>query len=451
MRKRLDLSLSRRQMLKFLGVGAAGLALAACTSDIKEEAVPEHSSGKPVPSGFESGNLTVLVCSDADETREILGKFNEYFEQNYSTINCSLHLTHTRQKYLEKLHTLIAAGMPPDVFELWEGFVQPYAANGLLMDLTSYVEADRDWKLDDFQPAAVEASSYADRQYAIVRRFYPGPAMLFYNKDVFDAARVDYPVFDWNWARMRDAATALANKSGNRWGMAFETRFVIWLYMVWSNGGDLFSADQTRCTLAEPRSVEALQYWADLITKDKCAIPASEAIAVQGVSNAFKTGAACMCMGYLDNLAEMKAAAEHGLNWGCALPPSSPTGKRSFYMYLECWVVSKTSRIPNACWQYIRDFTADYTDDFLKYYPGVPTLKKDIGLFLTEEHKSYGWDRLPEIISDPTNIRIPGAGAGFGRISSLVQAELDLLFHGDKTAQAAAEAAALQVDAVLSR
>ena len=45
-------------------------------------------------------------------------------------------------------------------------------------------------------------------------------------------------------------------------------------------------------------------------------------------------------------------------------------------------------------------------------------LKKDIGLFLTEENKSYGWDKLPDIIADPKNIRIPGAGAKFDKISA---------------------------------
>jgi ABC-type glycerol-3-phosphate transport system substrate-binding protein len=78
-------------------------------------------------------------------------------------------------------------------------------------------------------------------------------------------------------------------------------------------------------------------------------------------------------------------------------------------------------------------------------------LKKDIGLFLTDENKTYGWDKLPDIISDPKNIRIPGAGAKFDKISQLVQAELDLVFTGEKTAQAAADTACPQVDAELAR
>jgi multiple sugar transport system substrate-binding protein len=280
--------------------------------------------------------------------------------------------------------------------------------------------------------------------------------MFFYNKTLFDKAKVDYPTFDWDWAKLREASKALTmdtNGDGkeDQWGVAFETWFVVWLHWIWSNGGDLFNADQTKCALTDPKATEAIQTWADMINVDKCAIPVSEASAMQGAGNAFKTGAVGMFMGYAWNIAEMKAAREQGLDWGCVLPPKAPTGNRSFYMHLECWATAKASKVPNACWQYIRDFTANETAEFISYYPGIPLLKKDIGLFLTDENKSYGWDKLPEIIEDPKNIRIPGAGSKFDKISQLVQAELDLVFTGEKTAQAAAETVAPQVDEELAR
>jgi ABC-type glycerol-3-phosphate transport system substrate-binding protein len=159
-----------------------------------------------------------------------------------------------------------------------------------------------------------------------------------------------------------------------------------------------------------------------------------------------------MYQGYSWNIDDMKAAREQGLNWGCVLPPKAPsTGKRSFYMHLECWAVARETKVPNACWQYIRDFTAKFNAEFLTYYPGIPMLKKDINQFLTEENNSYGWDKLPDIIADPNNIRIPGAGAKFDKISQLVQAELDLVFVGEKTAQAAVETAGPIVNEELAR
>jgi multiple sugar transport system substrate-binding protein len=454
-------SISRRQMLKMFGIGSAGLVLAACAPESTEVAKPDGSQsgevpGDPSSTNLEQGTLTTLMCCGTDESKELQATFNTYFEQTYPGIKCNLELTPAGMNYFEKLQTLIAAGTPPDVFDMWEGYVQPYAANGVLMDMTPYVEADPEWNMDDFQPAAVAAGSYQGKLYTIMRNFYPGPAMFFYNKDMFDAAGQEYPDFSWDWGRMREAAIALTKDTSGRgfpdqWGLAFETWFVPWLFWIWSNGGDLFNSDETACALTEPAAVEALQFWADLVNVDQCALPSSEATSMQGASNAFNTGAVGMFLGYSWNISDMKAAQEQGLNWGCVLPPSAPNGERSFYMHLECWAAAKATKVPNAAWQYIRDFTEKETPNFLKLFPGIPFLKKDIDLFLTEENRSYGWDKIPEIIEDPKNIRIPGGGAKFDKISGLVQAELDLVFAGEKSAQQAVDAACPLVNEELAR
>ena len=447
--------LSRRQMLKWMAAGSAGLVLAACAPKATEAPLAEEEPGT-TGTQIEEGKLVCLLCCGTDDTHELQEKFTAWFNETYPSIEASVELTPAGTNYFEKLQTLIAAGTPPDVFDMWEGYVQPYAANGVLMDLTPYVNSDPEWKFEDFQPAAVEVSSYQGKLYTIVRDFYPGPAMFYYNMDLFDKAKVEYPTFDWNWAKMREAAMALTldttgGSTTNQWGLAFENWFVVWLHWLWSNGADLFNADQTKCALTEGTAPETIQFWADLVVKDKCALPSSEASAMQGASNAFRTGLLGMFMGYSWNIAEMKAAKEQGLNWGCVLPPAAPTGNRSFYMHLECWAAAKASKVPNAAWQYIRDFTANETAAFIASYPGIPLMKKDIGLFLTDENKSYGWDKIPDIIADPKNIRVPGAGAKFDKIAGLVQAELDLVFTGDKSAQAAAETASPLVDEELAR
>jgi multiple sugar transport system substrate-binding protein len=452
--------LSRRQMLKMMAMGSAGALLAACAPKTTPTTEPTMAQEQAPQTGglqIETGHLTCLLCCGTDDTHELQARFNTYFEETYPTITTSLELTPGGTNYFEKLQTLVAAGTPPDVFDMWEGYVQPYAANGVLMDLTPYVEADSEWTMDSFQPAAVAAASYQDRLYCIIRDFYPGPAMFFYNIDLFDKAGVEYPTFDWDWNKMREAAMKLTmDTSGDgkvdQWGLAFEPWFVPWLFWIWSNGGDLFNADETQCALTDPKAYQPLQFWADLVNVDQCALPSSEASAMQGASNAFRTGVLGMYEGYAWDIADMKAAKDQGLNWGCVLPPGAPPdNKRSFYMHLECWAASKDTKVPNACWQYIKDFTEKFNAEFITYFPGIPMLKSQIDLFLTEENKSYGWDKLPDIIADPKNIRIPGAGAKFDKISQLVQAELDLVFTGEKSAKDAVETACPQVNDELAR
>jgi multiple sugar transport system substrate-binding protein len=456
-------TVSRRKMLKMISTSLAAAALAACAPAATQTQQPDTGSQTgsatlpPEPStntvaNIETGTLTCLMCCGTDDTRELQQRFNEYFSEKYPSVKTALEFPPAGQNYFEKLQTLFAAGTPPDVFDMWEGYVQPYAANGALLDMTPYIMAS-DWKMDDFQPAAVEAVSYEGKIYSIVRDFYHGPSMLFYNKALFDAAGEEYPSFDWDWNRMREAAQRLTKGEGQtkQYGLVFETWFVPWLYFIWSNGGNLFNEDSTECMLTEAQATEAIQFWADMITKDEIALPSAEQAAMQGALNAFKTGQVAMFLGFAWNIEEMRAAREQGLDWGSVLPPKANNGGRSFYMHLETWAIAKPTKVPNAAWQYVYDFTEEFTDDFIQFFPGIPMLKKDSDLFLTEDTIALGWDRLPEVIADPNNIRIPGAGEKFDKISGIVQAELDLVFTGEKTAQAAAEVICPKVNEELSR
>ena len=62
-----------------------------------------------------------------------------------------------------------------------------------------------------------------------------------------------------------------------------------------------------------------------------------------------------------------------------------------------------------------------------------------------------GFTPLIELATEPGLLKIPGAGAKFDKISQLVQAEVDLVFLGEKTAQEGMEAVCPEVDEELAR
>jgi len=468
MSSQLSHPLSRRQMLRLLGLGSAGAALSACapkvvtqtvqvpveqTVVVKETVVVEAGPGGPA---YEEGELKILLCCYTPEVLELQADYNKEFEETYPGVKVNQEQTPAGQSYFEKLQTLIAAGTPPDVFDMWEGYVGPYAENGALKSLTPYIEVDPDIKMDDMQPAAVKASSWQGNLYALIRDFYPGPSTLFYNKDLFDKAGVAYPSSDWTWDTMRAAAKGLtADTNGDsitdQWGLTFETWFVPWLYWIWSNGGDVFNQDETKCTLTDPKAVEAIQYWADIVNVDKSALSSAELQTMNGSSNAFRTGTVGMYLGNTWDIQDMLAAREQGLNWQACLSPQAPNSGRVYYMHLECWANSAQSKLPQTAWRYIRDYQFKAVSRFVKLYPGIPLLKQMLYLYMTPENAAYGWDRIPSIVSDPNNIRVPGAGAKWDKISGLIQAELDLVFIGEKSADDAAATACPQVDEELAR
>ena len=103
--------------------------------------------------------------------------------------------------YFTSLQTQIAGGSAPDTFELnYENFVT-YARSGALLDLTDLVTDP-----ERYYPLALEGFSDGGVQYGLPATF--SDVVLIYNKDLFDAAGLDYPTADWTWADEQAAAEA---------------------------------------------------------------------------------------------------------------------------------------------------------------------------------------------------------------------------------------------------
>ena len=101
--------------------------------------------------------------------------------------------------YFTRLQTDFAAGNAPDVFELnYENFVT-FASRGTLLPLGDLGALEQ-----TFYPAALDAFSYEGTQYGLPITF--STVVLFYNKDLFDAAGVDYPTEAWTWEDVSEAA-----------------------------------------------------------------------------------------------------------------------------------------------------------------------------------------------------------------------------------------------------
>lgn len=93
--------------------------------------------------------------------------------------------------YVTKIDTAFLAGQPPDI-----GF--PYTSRwmkaGYFLPLDDAVAAG-EIPLDDYNAGAISRNCYIDGHLYCVGS-YTGGTMLFYNKDMFDAAGVPYPTLD---------------------------------------------------------------------------------------------------------------------------------------------------------------------------------------------------------------------------------------------------------------
>ncbi len=446
-----------------------GLVLAACgaaaTPQVVEKIVKETVEVEKIVKetvvsepamNYEEGELTILLCCSGPEEQAAKEEFNARFMAAHPGVTVTQTPMPAGQSYFEKLQTVIAAGTAPDIYDMWEGYVQPYAENKALMNLDPFMEADPILKKTDLWEGALASTSWQNNLYALLIAVMPGPVSLFYNKDLLDEAGVAYPENDWTWDRMREAAMALsvgAPEARDQYGLAFDLWFVPWLYWIWSNHGDVFNEDETQCVMDQAPAYDALQYWADLVVKDNVAPSVSMQSTMQGALNMFTTGLVGMYLGNCWNLADLRAAAEQGLNWGSALSPTANDGNRTFYQHTWCWGIWTGTKKPNLAWQYCRDFVTEeeMMTQFNTFAKAMPAVKRMLYTFLTPETEELGWAGVVDIVGDIQKLRYPGAGDRWDKISGMFQAEIDLVFTGEKTAQEATEAACPAVDEELAR
>ena len=131
------------------------------------------------------------------------------------------------------------------------------------------------------------------------------------------------------------------------------------------------------------------------------------------------------------------------------LAPKSNSGGRTWYMHLGCWSISAQSKMPQAAWDYAREFVLQRPIDSVTPY--VPPLKSLMPTFKGPDHEQLGYTAIPELVSKPGALRIPGAGAKFDKIQGLIQAELDLAFIGKKSVADALATAEPKVNEELAR
>src|SRR5690606_32249712 len=129
--------------------------------------------------------------------------------------------------------------------------------------------------LDNWFPVTVNDCRY-DNTTGIVGHgtLYGMPAtyvglILYYNKDLFDAAGLAYPDDTWTRDTFTEAALALTQDSAGKrsgeadfnvddivqWGVSHNLGYGLAAH-VWNNGGGLISEDQMTCLLTEPATVE---------------------------------------------------------------------------------------------------------------------------------------------------------------------------------------------------
>ncbi|WP_285727179.1 ABC transporter substrate-binding protein [Psychromicrobium xiongbiense] len=261
---------------------AAILALAAVTLTACGGSSSPDTSSKTV-------DLQTWAGSTADQDR-----WNTLATQANNTAGVTVN-THfsTFDSYNEKIGTLLAAGQAGCIVRLQDPRMAGYVSS--LLPLDDLIKSS---KLDTgaFQKTAMDNMKFNGTQYGIPTDL--GPAVVYYNPEMFKAAGVPEPTAGW---AMKDFLTAAKSLTGNgKFGLALGAEDIEMLSLALNSTGGTPVDTNGAWQLTSPDFSQGIQNWADLIVKNGYSAPlsgASQATATAAAQQNFINGNAAMMIG----------------------------------------------------------------------------------------------------------------------------------------------------------
>lgn len=253
--------------------------------------------------------------------------------------------------YWTKLNTLIAGGTPPDVFAMDAPLFLDWQSRGALLNLQPYIDKNPGF-LDGFYPQTLTAYKTPEGYFGLPRDFQS--IVLFYNKDMFDAAGQTYPTADWTYDDLMTAAKALTldtNGDGktDQYGLWTDTwdMELFWSEAIWAYGGEIISADHTKTLIGEGAARDAWAYIDSLYKEGVMPTPTTSG---EYGSDLFQSKMAAMTtIGHW----AVPGYVQAGLNFDVAPMPAGPAGKATS-VNSAGFVVSKDSKNADAAFEFIK-------------------------------------------------------------------------------------------------
>lgn len=155
--------------------------------------------------------------------------------------------------YATALQTDLAAGTQADAFDIEYSNLRSYVNNGAIAELEG-VDGSK------YRQSLLESYRSDGKQYALPSSF--SNVVLYYNKDLFDAAGVAYPTADWTWADEEAAAKKITNSATGVFGNFQNVSFHEFYKALEQAGGKFLNDDGKSVAFNSPEGITAAEWLA---------------------------------------------------------------------------------------------------------------------------------------------------------------------------------------------
>ena len=355
-------------------VGCGATAPSAPAASDGGQAAPAATSGEASSSGeaAPAGETITLKMTawDVATTPYWQAVIDAYEAQNP---NVKVELVEiSSQEYQDKLNVMLSGGDDTDILTVKD--IPGYAAmltRGQIIPLNSYIEADG-IDLSAYSGAAEELT-YGDQIYALP--FRSDIWILYYNKDLFDAAGVPYPDNDLTWNEYDALARQLTSGSGADkvyGGHHHVWRSTVQLATVQDGKNTVIAEDYS---FMKPMYDMIVAMQNDGIIMDYGSLKAGN-LHYSGVFQNQQVAMLPMGSWFIGTMIKSDAAGETNFNWGIAkfphpegVEPGTTAGT------LTSLAINSNSKNQDAAWEFIKFYTGPEGAKVLASTGNLPAMR----------------------------------------------------------------------------
>ncbi|MEA4883692.1 MAG: ABC transporter substrate-binding protein [Clostridia bacterium] len=233
----------------------------------------------------------------------------------------------------------LSAGTGPDLFYVDIFWSKGLFSSGAVEPLDAYLAKSTTLKKTDIIPSLLAGFTYKDKIYGIPKDF--NTLAVFYNKDIFDVARVPYPNENDDWNTFADKLSMVKAGMKDVYGIALAPEYARMGAFAYAAGFENFDGNG-KTNLLDPAFRDAFGYYTGLAQKGIGIMPADVGQGWGG--GAFQTEKVATCVEGAWIVGFLRDQAPN-LNYGTTLIPKHPkTGQRGNFIYTVSWSMNAASK-----------------------------------------------------------------------------------------------------------
>jgi multiple sugar transport system substrate-binding protein len=375
--------ISRRRFLHAGTATAAVLLLAACSSPSRP-ATP--AGGQATPSGgtaASSQNATpaqaaagakapVTITYSEWEITEAQLNFHKAVVKRFNDEHPDIKVD-MQQSQLDKVETQIVAGTATDVVHQYKSYI--FGPKGKLIDLNPYIQSDKEVMDHHLAPTVLDLYRVKGKTYAFARAISTGP-LNFFNKNLFDEAKVAYPTNDWTWEQYEEAALKLTKKEGDRITQ-FGTDDLVGMIqnLAAANGvkNGFWDLDGQKLLMGDPGCREAANWAWKFTTQYKITPDQTTYKELGGFWQMFQTGKLAQSMSAIWVLTPYQTIKS--FQWDGVM--NMKRKERAGWLIMYPLSITPTCKNPDAAYQFLRFYaTKEGSELVVQYNYGLPVWKE---------------------------------------------------------------------------